>query len=250
MPAEPALKILALLAATGAACLAGDLHDHNANLWLTYSGNHPVSGPWGIHFDTQIRRAEFGDEWQQLLIRPGIQYTLNDQVTFAAGYAYVNTYPYGDFPAPDDFPEHRTWEQVSVRTPFLGLDWTHRLRLEQRFIGTFESTDIGTLEVTDYRYENRFRYLLRTMIPLSASRKTHLILWDEVFINFGGEVMGNTFDQNRFFIGIGQTLGRGFRLEAGFMEQTVQRRGGRIWEHNHTLALYLVSNSPLFGSPR
>jgi hypothetical protein len=36
-----------------------------------------------------------------------------------------------------------------------------------------------------------------------------------------------------------------FKLEAGFLEQTLQRRGGRIWEHNHTLVLYLSSKAPL-----
>lgn len=247
---SPRFTVIAVLAATSAACLAGDQHDHNANLWLTYAGDHPVAEAWGMHLEAQVRRSDWGGDWQQLLLRPGVRYTLNDRVSFSAGYAFVNTFPYGDYPSPETFPEHRAWEQVTVKVPFLGLDWVNRLRLEQRFIGELEADAGGGYEVGDYRYENRVRYLLRTTIPLDAPRKTYLVLWDEVFVNFGSEVVGNTFDQNRFFVGIGRVLGRGFRLEAGFMEQTLQRRGGHIWEHNHTLALYLLSSTPFFGAER
>ena len=37
------------------------------------------------------------------------------------------------------------------------------------------------------------------------------------------------------------------KLEIGFMEQTVQRRGGAVWENNHTAAVWLMSKWP-FGS--
>jgi hypothetical protein len=88
--------------------------------------------------------------------------------------------------------------------------------------------------------------MLRTSIPLSDDEEVYLAVWDEVFVNFGGNVLRNYFDQNRFFIGIGRKIGPGLRIEAGFLEQTLQRRGGGQWENNHTLSIWLVSNWP-FG---
>jgi hypothetical protein len=66
-------------------------------------------------------------------------------------------------------------------------------------------------------------------------------VWDEVFFNFGSNVSRNYFDQNRAFIGIGRKLTATSRLEVGWLEQTLQRRGGTIWENNHTLAVWLTS---------
>jgi hypothetical protein len=227
-------------------CAGADRQDHNGHLWLGYMGDHPVAGgPWGVHLETQVRLADYGRGWQQLLIRPGINYTLNDQVAFSGGYCYVETYTYGDFPAADNFPEHRVWEQVTVTVPWLGLDWVNRFRLEQRNIGELAPQPGGGFGVARYRYENRIRYQLRTTVPFGESGRNYGVAWNEVFLNFGENVVGNTFDQNRAFLGFGRKLGSAFKLEAGFLEQTLQRRGGRIWEHNHTLVLYLSSKAPL-----
>jgi hypothetical protein len=100
--------------------------------------------------------------------------------------------------------------------------------------------------VANWRYENHFRYMLRTSIPLSSDKKWYLPIWDEVFLNFGTNVSKNYFDQNRAFIGIGRQLNESTKLEVGFMEQTVQRLGGEIWENNHTVTVWLTSKLP-FG---
>lgn len=226
---------------------AADKRDSNSHLWLNYVGDHPLGdGPWGVHLEAQVRRADFGGSWQQLLIRPAINYTISPAWSVSLGYAYVNTYRYGEFPALDSFPEHRIWQQASYTHKALRLEWQHRFRLEQRFIGELGADGRGGFEVENFRYENRFRYMLRTTIPLTADEKTYLALWDEVFFNFGSNVSGNHFDQNRAFIGIGRKLSDTSRLEVGWLEQTLQRRGGTIWEDNHTLAVWLTSKWP-FG---
>ena len=231
--------LLALVGSLGAA----DHSESNSNLWLNYVGDHPIGkGPWGVHLESQIRRADFGGNWQQLLLRPGINYTISPALTVSAGYAWVETHPYGDIPIAADFPEHRLWEQAVVSHKALGLDWTHRLRLEQRRIGEVAP---ATGDVTNWRYENRIRYMLRTTIPLSADKKWYLALWDEVFFNFGSNVSMNYLDQNRVFIGLGRQLSDNTKLEIGFMEQTVQRRGGNVWENNHTLTVWLTSKWPV-----
>jgi hypothetical protein len=224
---------------------AADQHDSNGNLWLNYVGDHPLFGsPWGLHLEVQNRRAELGDEWQQLLIRPGINYTLSPTITVSAGWAYVKTYPYGDFPTAHEFPENRAWEQVVYSQKAFNLEFQHRLRLEQRWIGELQRQGGGDYSLQNWRYENRIRYMLRTNVPLSADKKTYLALWDEVFFNFGNNVSHNYFDQNRAFVGIGRKLTDTTRIEVGFMEQTVKRRGGTIWEHNHTASVWIMSKWP------
>jgi hypothetical protein len=220
--------------------------DSNGNLWLNYVGDHAIGdGPWGLHLEVQTRRADFGDDWQQLLIRPGINYQLSPTLSVSAGWAYVHTSRYGNYPAAAAFPEHRSWEQVLHQFKLLGLDWSQRFRLEQRWIGEMaKPAGADDYDLANWRYENRIRYMLRTSVPVSGSGKTYVALWNEVFFNFGTNVSGNDFDQNRAFVGIGRKLTDTTRLEVGFMEQTLRRRGGNIREDNHTITVWLTSKWP------
>jgi hypothetical protein len=218
----------------------------NHNLWLNYVGDHPVGkGPWGLHLELQNRRSDWGGDWQQVLVRPGINYQFSPAIRFSAGYCYVHTFPNGEYPIAADFPEHRAWEQVLHKFQFLDLDFQQRLRLEHRWIGEVGLDRNGDSELLDWRAENRFRYMLRTDIPLTEDRKLYLALWDEVFFNFGGNVKGNTFDQNRVFFGLGRKITDATRLEVGYMEQTIQRRGGLIQDNDHTIAVWLMSSEAL-----
>lgn len=210
--------------------------DNNANGWYNYFGDHPLGATrFGLHLEGQWRRTNLGLTWQQLLLRPGVNFQLNKKLMLTGGYCFVDTFRYGDFPVRERFPEHRLFEQAQITHRLKRLDWQHRLRLEQRFFRGYAA-----------RYENRFRYLLRVNLPLPGrSQRYYLGLYDEIFLNFGQQVAFNVFDQNRAYVALGRKLGHDTRLEVGFMEQTLQQRSGRVFEHNHTLMLALYSRLPL-----
>lgn len=218
------------------ACLAAET-DNNANGWYLYFGDHAFGkSRFGAHLEGQWRRAGLGLAWQQLLIRPAFNFQLNKKVMLTGGYGFIHTHRYGDLPAKEPFYEHRTYEQAQITQKFLGLDWQNRLRLEQRHILGYAA-----------RYENRFRYMLRTNVPLPFHDKHYYVgLYDEIFYNFGKNVAANVFDQNRAYIALGRHVGHQTRLEVGFMEQTIQQRSGKVFEHNHTLQVAIYSKLP-FG---
>ena len=209
--------------------------DNNAHAWFMYFGDHQFgNSKFGAHLEGQWRRANLGLTWQQLLLRPALNYQLNKKVMLTGGYGFVDTHRYGDYPSRENFPEHRTYEQAQINQRFLGLDWQNRLRLEQRHILGYAA-----------RYENRFRYMLRTNIPLPWDDKRYYLgVYDEVFYNFGKNVAFNVFDQNRAYVALGRNMGHQTRVEVGFMEQTVQHRDGRVFEHNHTLQVAIYSRLP------
>lgn len=49
--------------------------------------------------EAHLRRADLGARWRQLLLRPAVNFQLNNQVMFTQGYSYYITYPYGEFPS-------------------------------------------------------------------------------------------------------------------------------------------------------
>ena len=58
-----------------------------------------------------------------------------------------------------------------------------------------------------------------------------MVLSDEILIQFGKEVVYNTFDQNRIFIGIKQTISSKLSFDFGYMnvyQQKFSDEDGRI----------------------
>lgn len=220
----------------------------NENGWYMYLGDHPLSGRWGVHLEGQWRRSNVITKWQQLLLRPGVNYDLNEAVMLTAGYAFIDTWPNGEAPAPNRFPEHRLFQQALVRQRIGRIQTGHRYRLEQRLLGETQREADGSVNVNRYRYENRFRYMFRANVPLRGRTiekgDWYVGLYNEFFVNFGCNVGYNIFDQNRAYAALGYKLGEIGNLEVGYMQQTSLQRSGRVLEYNHTFQVAVYSNLP------
>jgi hypothetical protein len=218
---------------------SGRLQDHNAHAWLMYFSDARLLERWGVHTEAQLRRSELGASSQQNFVRLGGNYYVSPRLMLTAGYAYALTYPYGDYPVASRFPEHRIYQQVLLRDALGRVQFTHRYRLEQRWV-RFAGAE-------DYTYLNRTRYQLRLTVPLGPARQTqpgtpYIAAYDEVFVNFGRNVARNTFDQNRAYLALGFQVSKATSLEAGYLHQLVQQGNGTVFEHNHTLQFSLNFN--------
>lgn len=215
----------------------------NANAWVMYFGEHPLGrSRWALWAEAQVRRAELGATWQQLLLRPGLGYTITPQARVTGGYAYIDTHEYGEQPVAARFPEHRLWEQLTVTHATGRLAWQHRYRVEQRWVGIM---DAATDARTGWRYTNRLRYLARASLPLRgptiAVGTPYVSVYDELFVSAGRNVRNNVFDQNRAYAAVGWRLSPTLRLEAGYLHQLVLKPSGTQMEHNHTLQVGFFS---------
>lgn len=241
------LLLICMFQSWAAIALAqGRVSTTNYNAWYSYFGDHPVSKRWEVHLEGQWRRHDLGPKWQQLLLRPGVNFELNPNVILTAGYGFVDTFQYGDYPVPYRFPEHRLFQQALLKHKVGKLDLQHRYRLEQRFFGVRSDSAIDIID--DSRHENRFRHLTRVNIPLTQDKKYYIATFDEFFINFGKNVAANIFDQNRAYVAMGLPVARGTKIEIGYMLQIIQQRNGRVFEYNHTLQVNLFSNIPFFNA--
>ena len=222
----------------------------NANAWLVYVGEHPLAraSRTAVHLELQLRRADLGADWQQLLVRGGLTRELRPGVRVGAGYAHVRTHPYGDAPVGEEFPERRSWQQLSLAHATGPASWTHRYRLEQRWVGVTEADGAPTGEVTDWRYANRVRYLARVVLPLGEApgpAPAYVAGSGELFVSFGRQVQLNVFDQSRTGVALGWHLRPTLRVELGYLHQYLLKANGRDAERNHTIQLALLSSAPL-----
>ena len=215
--------------------------DHHAHAWLAYFGDHPVrDSRWGVHLETQIRRHDVGASWQQLLLRPGVNFQLHPKLMLTTGYAFVRSHRYNDhvalLPATN---EHRIWHQAWFRYGSR-VRWSTRLRLENRFIGTVDAAG-----KTGSRFENRFRAWQQVTVPLS--RRFYLTGYDEIWFYVKPFQSNSAFDQNRVFAGVGIKTNLHWRFETGYLGQTILHRSGARLEQNHTLMLAVFSDVGIFG---
>ncbi len=191
---------------------------------------------WSLHLEYQWRRTPGLKNWQQSLLRAGAGYRLSDHVTVQAGYGWIETFPYGDYPlAPDGpFPEHRLHEQITFRQPESRFLFTHRFRIEQRWLGRVKPGTAGHREIEDWVFLHRFRYQFRMQYPFFTKGEKQLYgaAADEVFFGAGKNLGVNIFDQNRLFIIAGFKFNNRFSLECGFMKQTLVQ-GKRV--NNRTI---------------
>jgi hypothetical protein len=232
--------VFSLLLCLSPAALAQNerIKDYNQNGWYMYFGDHKLDSKWGLHTEVQWRRHNYLKDPQQLLLRTGINYDLTPMAMFTLGYGYIETHPYGEFPAAGTFPEHRIYQQLQLKGSVSRVGLMHRYRMEQRWV-----KPVGAAEST---YLNRARYMLKATLPLLGpsidAREPFLALYNEVFVGFGNKVQRNIFDQNRAYAALGYKFNNAATLELGYLNQIVQKPNGTVFEHNHTVQVSLFYN--------
>jgi hypothetical protein len=210
--------------------------------WYNYFGTFKLSPKWSIHTEYQWRRDRFITNWQQSLLRVGINYQLTPGVLCRVGYGWIETYPYGELPINiygKDFTEHRLFQVVQLTHKENTIDISHRFMLEQRWVGRYTSAYV--VEEDDFPLLHRMRYLMRLQAPFVGReitpRTPYFAAYNEVFIGFGHNVNANVFDQNRVGILAGYRFSNNFRLEAGYLNQVVQFgrqfNGQNIFQYNN-----------------
>ncbi|NNV56459.1 DUF2490 domain-containing protein [Limnovirga soli] len=216
------------------------LSEYNQIGWYALFITPKISNKVSAHIEYQWRREAWIKNWQQSLPRVGINYKVNNNITLQAGYAWIFTYPYGNTTLaaiPKTFPEHRLYQQITVSRPVGKTNLSHRLRLEERWLGKY--TNINSTKPDEWVYVNRIRYMPRLDIPFN--KKLYAAAYDEILIGFGKKVGENIFDQNRMAFMLGYKWDKHIRTEAGYLNQTLQLgreiNNKNLFQHNNGLVI-------------
>lgn len=190
---------------------------HQNSGWFMLLNNTKFNDKWGLQFDVQLRSA---DDWGYLrntLVRPALQYFINNKHNVALGYLWQTTHTELEETPDLTLHEHRIFEQYIYNHKIKSVFASHRFRVEQRFIGR-TGEDV---------FSQRFRYFVRLIQPLQKTQPTFtkgpfVALQNEVFLNLQNKdkINNSVFDQNRLYLAAGYRFSKQFDLEAGYMNQT------------------------------
>lgn len=176
--------------------------------------------------EAQPRLMEGLSEMRQALLRGAIGWRLNDQVSVYQGYAYVVQPVEG--PAPDR-DEHRSFQQLSWTLVPGATELSSRTRFEQRWVDGFSDTGL------------RVRQMARLETPFASGTKPlKALLSAEAMFAFNDTDWGarGGFDQLRSFVGVEVPLKGKSTIEAGYLNQLVNRTGGET-AVNHVASVSL-----------
>jgi Protein of unknown function (DUF2490) len=213
--------------------------------WFASFNTFSINKQWSIHLDVQMRSTDELSQLQTILLRPGINYHLNKRQVLTAGYAYIPN-RYVSSSDNELLAEHRLWQQFIQMQNLKKVPVQHRFRFEERFVPQ-PAVDNNDLYSDEFSFTTRFRYFVRSVIPLSKQsgafeKGMFTALQNEVFLNATHQdvVNGKTFDQNRLYVALGYRLVKQFDIEAGYMWQFVERKEGMGTVNNNIaqIALY------------
>ena len=208
---------------------------HQNSGWFMFLNNTKFNENWGLQFDFQVRSA---DDWgyvRNTLVRPAVQYFINDKHNVALGYLWQATQSQMEGTSNSFLHEHRIFEQYIFTHKLSSIFASHRVRVEQRFIER-SNEDV---------FAQRFRYFFRLIQPLQKTAPTfttgaYVALQNELFLNLqNNEKINNSiFDQNRFYIAGGYRFSKKMDLEVGYMNQAVKNLTNHTNNNIFQLALY------------
>lgn len=178
--------------------------ENNVGNWLIYFGNKNLNSKLNWHHEIQYRNYNLLGELEQLLIRTGLGYNVNEYNNILLGYGFIDSRNiFFETNEIIKVNENRIYQQFISKHAIGKIKVQHRYRFEQRFI--------------EDDFKLRYRYFLSLNVPLlKGNEKYYISAYNEIFIN-SNEV--NTFDRNRIYGGLGYKLNSNIKLEMGYMNQ-------------------------------
>ncbi len=220
--------------------IAQDLPDkifnENAQFWISTNNVFRISEKWAILNDIHIRRTDFIAEPNFYFLRGGAQYYIKPNLRVAAGYAHLWLTTQGNWDAFQN--ENRIYQQFSISQRYEKLNALFRLRTEQRFFNNI----VDGASLNDDFTVHRTRFLVSVGFPFKKGGDTQFILADEIHLNFGKNVIYNTFNQNRLTAGIKHKINDHWSFDCGYMMVYQQLAAGNVYNLNHTFRLFFYGS--------
>ena len=214
--------------------------------WFSYFNTLQLSSKWSITTDFSERFFfDNGNQFQNFY-RSMANVNLGQNWVAGAGFAYVRSRTFD--PASTStlaVPELRPYQEFSYRQKLTKVSFSHRYRIEERFI---HKTANGEL-TEGYNFNFRFRYQFAFDYNLYKSKDNSRILnlrsADEVMFNAGKSIVNNPFDQNRFTVGLNYQPVKNLNVQLDYMYIFQQRSTAGLYNHGDVVRLQVFQRIDL-----
>ncbi|RDY58671.1 DUF2490 domain-containing protein [Flagellimonas nanhaiensis] len=194
--------------------------------WTVISGNADLHEDWSIPLVCLMKHNDVLDQYGFSFVRTGVTRQLSRSSKLTAGISFFNSSVYG--------------ENESIKNSsqlwFYG-EYVFNLNLRKDVLAQrFRWENRRTLNSEDANHNNRIRYRLQYIKPISSN--IYIRSFNELFLI----VEGSSFDQNRFYIGVGQRLTKSLKLDLGYMKRHLKASSEDMIRMELTFSLDLTKN--------
>jgi hypothetical protein len=177
--------------------------------WYEITSSNRISDKFSISGSLTNWNYQLLAEKPQLILGVvGLNYHINKNIV--AGIAYGRSEIDASFEENDvpNLKENRILEQISVKHTSNNINWSHRFKLEQRFL-EYPTEDI---------LKHRVRYRFKGSLPINKT--LFIVAYDEIHLNL------NEFDfqQNRAYAGLGTKLNNNINVQLGYVRHSFKTK--------------------------
>ncbi len=226
----------------------------DVNSWFLLLNRFYLSEKFTLTNEIHERTGSFLSNQGTFILRPSIDYTLNDNVELSAGYSFVRSWPYAPYALPIARNEHNVWEQAMLKSHIGKVTIQHRFRFEHRWVDDIKS--VNSITGPEYyldgsTFANRFRYrfiLSFDILKINNGRNSIFFNgFDELWINQSDNLMPNSFARNWIYTGLGYKFNKDFNIQLAHMHQ-YDAAGANNFISSSIIQLSVFKNFALYGN--
>ncbi|MBP6759296.1 MAG: DUF2490 domain-containing protein [Flavobacterium sp.] len=184
-----------------------------------------INNKWSLHseFDNRIFINPVEENLYEFRVQG--RYKINKDFELGAGFAYFSTTTQDPEITNDFFvPEYRGQQDVIWKQDIGKISLIQRFQVEERFF--HNSNKVELLPGTTFIWRFRYRIQGEYSFWKKENRFLKAIVYDELMINGGKNVVKNTFDQNRIYAALHYGINKNIALELGYLNSFQQRASG------------------------
>jgi hypothetical protein len=181
-------------------------HDET-NTWFTLLNGLHLNKNWSLANEFHERTGAFLDQQATFILRPSVEYHVNDNIILSVGYSHLNNSPNNPNPNPKiAVTENNVWEQVLIKNKINKTIIQHRFRQENRWFDTVDLNLDNAYVKTGTDFGNRFRYRITVTTPIKALTNGKEIFFngfDEAWVTQTDNLVPKAFSRNWLYIWFG-----------------------------------------------
>ena len=194
----------------------------SSRTWFLLVNQLQINEKWSVTNEVHERTSKMFHEQGQFLVRPSINYHLDEKTEFSVSYTYVHLWPSKTATEQLENNVHNIWEQANFKFNVGKIEFQNRFRLEHRWLGDFITNNNQTTR-DGYRFSNRFRFRFtgtRTVYRFNQFATSIFInAFDELWVNQNSQLLPTNFTRNWLYIGAGIAFNIYTKLQFGYLSQ-------------------------------
>ena len=194
-------------------------------LWTRYYNQIKINTKWSLHSEFDNRLFINTIKENLFMVRVNGRYKINKNTEIGSGFSYFSVSTQEpEINSNFNIPEYRGQQDITWKKELENSTLFQRFQIEERFFHNANKQSL--LPGTTYNWRFRYRFQADFFCWKKKDQYLKTIVYDEIMINAGRNIINNTFDQNRIYAALQYGISKSVSLELGYLKSFQKRASG------------------------